>query len=322
MIRFFDRKRFAPAWCDENAKSSASTSCERRIEIKLNRLRERYQSADLFILSFPKSGRTWIRAVVSGYLQKRYRQDVDLEFSAASHFFARPCFTHNFFDVYRYVERPVELLEKQFLVEKPLVIVVRDPRDVCASYFHHIGSRDRMWTGSILRFALDPVYGIGRQLTFVNMILDLYAAHSGPKLALSYETLRENPAAGFAELLSLIDQKEVDLKVLDEAITDASFERMREAEISVSEKGRVEKGARLGVKDWSGDTNALKVRRGVVGGFWQDFGLAGGILVSALPSVLGLVSRLRWLREEVVRVSPPARCTVGAAHEECGRANG
>lgn len=32
-----------------------------------------------------------------------------------------------------------------------------------------------------------------------------------------------------------------------------------EAEISASKKGEVKKGARLGVKDWTGDTNVLKV---------------------------------------------------------------
>jgi hypothetical protein len=301
---FFDRRNFAPSWCDESASSSDSRSCERRLSEKLNKLHDRYLKANLFVVSFPKSGRTWVRAVIANYLQLRYGTAVDLEFSADSKFFRRPCFTHNFFDVYRYVQQPVELLEKSFFEDKPLVLIVRDPRDVCASYFHHIGSRDGMWTGGPLRFALDPVYGIWRQVRFVNMILDLHEAHRGPKVVLSYESLRENPLRGFATLLSLIDYNEVDQAVLAEAIGNTSFEKMRETEILASKSGVIANGARLGVKDWTGNVNALKVRRGVVGGFWQDFGVPSGLLLSMFPSVLGLLLRLRRLTKG--DVLPPA----------------
>lgn len=45
---------------------------------------------------------------------------------------------------------------------------------------------------------------------------------------------------------------------------------MQELEIEISRTGRVKEFMRLGVTDWDNDLNALKVRKGGVGGFLES----------------------------------------------------
>jgi len=299
MFRKFDRNAVSIPWCNES--TDGDESCSKKIKVKLIELNRRYSQFDLFVLSFPKSGRTWVRAVLSKYFSKKYGLPVDLEFDNNKGYFSRPCFSHNFFDVYRYIERPVELLSQDIFLKKPLVVLIRDPRDVCASYFHHIKSRDHLWCGSAVQFALDSVYGIDRQIRFVRKLLDLYIQHPGPKLLLSYENLRQNPVASFQALLEIMDRSLVDTNLLREAIEDCDFKKMQQEEVYLSTKGGVKKWSRIGVADWDGSSNALKVRRGAIGGFYDDFGRIGGIILSLQPCVLILLWRIWRLRKDIGR---------------------
>ena len=303
-FKIFDRAQYAQPWCIEGI--NGDNSYEKKIKAKLKIIDERYCSSDLFFLSFPKSGRTWVRTVVANYLSARYDIPMDLEFLTTTlDYGRRPCFSHNFFDVFRYIEQPLEVLNRRKILEKPLVVLVRDPRDVCSSYFHHIKNRDRLWTGGAFRFTLDPIYGVKRQVEFVGMLLDLYEQHKGPKLLLSYEDMRRNPIYGFNALLGLIEKSPVDLTLLSRAIQDCSFEKMQQQEINLSTEGKVAIGSRLGIRDWDGSVDSLKVRRGVIGAFYTDFGRLGGIFLTLRPSVLRIFLRIRASRRLLGKVVRP-----------------
>jgi len=288
-----DRRELAIPWFEgegEEVDDSAQDSVEKRISAKLEILQKRYSKAEIFVLSFPKSGRTWVRTVVARYLSSRYNVDEDIEFLHQGDSFRSPCFTHNFYDVYRYIEEPVRLLLQEQLDTRPLVLIVRDPRDVCASYFHHVKQRDKLWLGDALNFSMDSVYGIRRQAAFTDLMLSYFVEHPGPKLLLRYESLLKNPYSGFHSLLSLIDRHPVDTEALLKAIEESVFEKMQSAEIAMSRSGQLEKSVRMGTAGWNNNVNALKVRKGKVGGFVDDFGCLGSIYLTLIPDVI----RLRW----------------------------
>lgn len=61
---------------------------------------------------------------------------------------------------------------------------------------------------------------------------------------------------------------------------------------------------------------------GVVNGFWQDFGLLGGFLLSGFPSVFGLMFRFSGWSEYAVRASTLSGAAARAALGELRRNDG
>jgi len=222
---------------------------------------------DLYVVSYPKCGRTWLRAILCEYLQRsgveqpprgdplclRLPGERRLKFDHdAGNWVPAPRRADRLrFDAERYAGRRV-------------VFLVRDPRDVLVSSWYHLRYRERIYRGSLDDFAMEPLVGIGKVLAFMRLWLEHREAPSA-FLLLRYEDLHADALAGAARVLEFAGCP-VDRARLAAAVDAARFEKMKRREAAAGDAE--EPWRRPGV---AGEDASMKVRRGQVGGYREEF---------------------------------------------------
>ena len=170
--------------------------------------------------------------------------------------------------------------------------MVRDPRDVAVSYYHHEHDKEKVFTGGLDDFVRSDIYGIERQSRFVLMMLDMFDRHGGPKHFLTYEDLHRDARKTFRDGLDFIFLSDMDDAAYACALEESRFDNMRRDEMEASKSATG--FHRLATPGWSGDTNALKVRAGNVSGYESAMSerLKAEVLVP--PFTGRLIERLNW----------------------------
>lgn len=235
----------------------------------------RLDRADGVVVSYPKSGRTWLRAFLAAYFQRALALGTDQLFGFDNYFALdrrapRILFTHDdSFDARLDERRLLPLLRRH----RPLLLA-RDPRDtVVSNYFQNrfrmapqrreLYALDRPDIAEIDGFVMDEELGLARILAF-------YARWARrrplmpPLPIVRYEDLKRDPPAGFTRLLAALGV-EPDPAVVARAVDATGFERMREKERAGALAGE---GGRFSTGD-RGRPEAFKVRAGLVGGYRQ-----------------------------------------------------
>lgn len=231
-----------------------------------------YAGADLLVLSRTKSGRTWLRVMLSHLYHLRYGvpENELLHFDNLHRLEPRIPKVHFSHDTTFAHHRP----GGRALTARPeqrLLFLVRDPRDVAVSFFHHVRqrasarelehkdippeARDLL----IDDFVLHERYGAPEIVAFLNRWWAEAPQHP-QALFLRYEDLRRDAEAELARVAGFLGES-FSAEELRQAVDFASIEQLRERERS----GYFESG-RLGPTD-SDDPNSYKVRQGRVGGY-------------------------------------------------------
>jgi hypothetical protein len=253
-------------------------------------LQRALEGADCNVLSFPKSGRTWIRYFLRSYFRLAYGLDGDLGF-ARTKFTPQISFKHEYMDVFQDGPGRPSILLPAEIKAKPLVVVTRDPRDVAVSYFYQKSRREGVWNGELATFLDSPIYGVVRQAQFVNELLDIYGVHPGPKIWMKYEELHQRPLKHFRRLTHFLMGVRVNEAAVQSAVEQSSFTAMQAVETAgVTPTG--EPLSRLG--GHGDDPQAMKVRQGKVGG-WREAGvdLAVWEAYARQPDVARLLERMK-----------------------------
>lgn len=218
--------------------------------------------AEVFFVSFPKCGRTWVNFFLKEY------------FSHASPGGPGPevCFTHDRWQQERlrsWWERASgrSMVPAQARRTKKIILMVRDPRDVVVSLHFHLSKRShslRWEPAPFPEMLRDPFYGIRSVVDLMNGWL---AEWQGRRtfMLLRYEDCRVDTAKEFRGLLEFIGVTKVDETAFARAVEASSFEKMQEQEAS----GRQKKGE-LAPGDVR-DKDSFKARRGKVGGYVDYF---------------------------------------------------
>jgi alcohol sulfotransferase len=274
------RKKLARRWLNwrlRHRPAAELIAAERRLRGReqLARLRE----ADVVVVSFGKSGRPWLRVMLSHL----FRLQHDLPDNALLGFdnFHRmaPAVPKIFFTHDNYIKDVLEdPRSKQPFYDKPVVLMARDPRDVAVSQFFQWKFRlkpnkvtlnsypDRSREISVFDFVTGG--NAGGSLDAIVAYLNLWAeesAHIQRFHLLRYEDLRADPQAQLARLLSFMG---VDASPEQQAaaIEHASFDNMKKMESADTFRftGRM----RARDKD---NPDSYKVRRAKVGGYRDYF---------------------------------------------------
>jgi hypothetical protein len=200
-------------------------------------------------VSYPKSGRTWIRFILSQLNCNRsilFHHD-GFEFSDGS----KPAHS---FDVSKRLERYAE--------GEKVAYLERDPRDVMVSLYYQITGRFGdvfEYGGSLSEFIRDDYFGAVNLKRFRDM-WDLIVERRG-FLKLSYEACHLDTTRTLQQLLTYYDI-DVGPDELSEAIGKGSLANMRQIEASMQFP-----------EPWLRYRNdSPKVRQGKVGGFRLDLG--------------------------------------------------
>jgi hypothetical protein len=195
-------------------------------------------------ISYPKSGRTWIRFMLEqvGVTDRIVFHHDNFEFSDGS----RPA--HNFsvserLDVYNKIDR--------------IVYLERDPRDVMVSLYHQVTGRFGdvfAYRGTISEFLHDPYFGAINLQRFRKIWEEL--CQQPNVLKITYEECHHDPAQTLIKTLDFYGFP-YSKKDIATAIEASSFDKMKELEDS----GQFH-------EPWLRRRNdAPKVREGRIGGF-------------------------------------------------------
>lgn len=237
---------------------------------------KKLEKADAVIVSFGKSGRTWLRVMVSRYFTHKYglSSSAMMEFdelkrrnSAIPSLF----FTHdNYLRDYTGTDAKFENYGRA-----KIVLLVRDPRDTAVSqYFqwkHRIRPRKKVINAyplgdmEVYDFIAGEAAGIPKIISFMNAWAQ--DIERFPQfMILKYEDLRADGPNQLRKLLTFLGQTPTDAEIED-AVSYASIDNMRRLERENS--GKLMANSRLKPGD-ANDPSSFKVRRGKVGG-WRDY---------------------------------------------------
>jgi hypothetical protein len=209
---------------------------------------ETWFSPSTAVISYPKSGRTWLRMM----LREAGVEGVRFTHSGASE--------TSFLTARSFAAGIARWSGKRIL------LMIRDPRDTAVSLYFQATRRSRIYRGDLSEFLRDPRFGLERTILFNLGWLrarDRFSAFS----LLTYEGLHADPHAALDQAVAFLTGRKPDASEVDRAVRSTSFAEMRALETSGA--GARQWGVRLAPGDAS-DEESFKTRRGIVGG-WRDY---------------------------------------------------
>jgi len=259
---------------------------ERRIRIeRWLRGREearRLARADVAVVSFGKSGRTWLRVMISRYYQLVFGIPERVLIGFENYHRRHGAIPKIFFTHDNYIKDYTGSVDsKAPFYGKKVVLLVRNPKDIAVSqYFqwqHRMRPAKKKLNNypphgadvSAYDFVMDPDCGLPDIIAFLN----LWAREAGrveDLLIVRYEDMRSDTEATLKRVMEFINASPPDAEAVSGAVEYSSVENMRKLEeqnVFWLAGGRMKPGKK-------GDPNTYKVRRAKVGGYRDYFDAA------------------------------------------------
>lgn len=222
---------------------------------------------DVYILSFPKSGRTWLRVLIGKTLAQLFSVDekgiLNTFQLTRSHPIPVIQFNHDGTDL-QYARSYQNLASyKKRYREKKIILLVREPRDLVVSNYFQATKRENAFKGNISEFIRDPRYGIKKILKFYDNWIDNNFGITD-MLVIRYEDLYEDPIQKLEEILEFIGIDGITNQIINEAVEFSSFSNMKKLERG----GFFNKNSMLPGNQK--DQKSYKVRKGKIGGYIEE----------------------------------------------------
>jgi alcohol sulfotransferase len=240
---------------------------------------DKLQDADIVMVSFGKSGRTWLRVMISHLFRVMYKLPENAilgfdNFHNLNKSVPKIFFTHD-----NYIKDFTgDFTSKQPFYDKRVVLLARDPRDVAVSQFFQWKFRIKPSKVTINNYPpqgsdislYDFVMGDnGGGMRAVTDYLNLWAAEAdkvGAFHLLRYEDLRSDTRVELRKLLEFM-QVDASHAEVEAAVEYSSYENMKKMESK--EQFRFA-GGRMMPRD-KDNPDSFKVRRAKVGGYRDYF---------------------------------------------------
>jgi len=237
-----------------------------------------HRNTDVYLLSYPKCGRTWLRLMVGRAISLHFAlpEEEDILFLRTNRRLhagvPRITVVH---DDHPMLKTPQELEQsKERYRNKKVIFLVRDPRDVIVSSYFEMMKRSELFgenpheerkavfQGSLSEFICMRQGGFDTILEYYN----IWARNRGvPRgfLLVRYEDMKEDPRRELRRVLGFVDLSVIPDEIINQAVEYASFENMRKMEA----EGRFHSGI-LKPADQA-DRESYKTRRGRVRGYLE-----------------------------------------------------
>ncbi|MBC7132404.1 MAG: sulfotransferase domain-containing protein [Roseovarius sp.] len=239
---------------------------------------KKLRRADAVVVSYGKSGRTWLRVMMSRLYQQVHGlpEDILIGFDNFHNLDARIpriFFTHD-----NYIgDYTGNTDNKADFYDKKVLLLMRDPRDVAVSQFFQWRYRMRPGKKALNDYLPDgdesPIFDFvmheGGGLPKVIAFMNLWAREMGRVRALEllrYEDMRADPVAAMTRVAAFLEIG-ADAAQIAEAVEFASYENMKKKE---AERAFRLSGGRMAPRDQD-NPDSYKVRRAKVGGYRDYF---------------------------------------------------
>jgi hypothetical protein len=230
------------------------------------------RQADYVIVSFPQSGRTWLRTMLTRFYQQRYGIDEMRLLGLKNLNKLDPRIPKVFFTHDHYIRDYTGHRDSKVDFEgKKIVLLVRDPLDTAVSSYHSLKYRPNPARKGLNEIEADgenaPApfeymqFRAGWAVDFMNSWQE-ELADPARRLLVRYEDLRAEPAVHLQRVLAFLDADPTPAEIGD-AVEFAAFDNMKKLEESAafgSDDRRIVPGE-------ASNPDSFKVRRGRVGGY-------------------------------------------------------
>lgn len=225
------------------------------------------------IVSYPKSGRTWLEQLIIHVVIENY----ELKDSHVEHFneliakhndikIPYVLLTHAYSsweDLYILDENEICKVDKQSQAGEKTLFLYRDPRDVLVSSYYHLRYRNGIHWISPSDMINNPIVGLHKIVRFMNEWLT-YTLQNNNCMMLSFEEIKADSMKALNKVCEYFDIKSEE-GAQKKAIEKCSFEAMQG-----KEKNNLFKSPRLKMID-SNQPESSKVRSGKVGSYLGFF---------------------------------------------------
>ena len=219
----------------------------------------KYPKNQYFLVSFPKTGRTWLLHMINQMKELSNQPSDTLDdfiFNEhdSSEIIIENGFRNNPNDIFKYTGR---LRYRRSSV----IFLVRDPRDVVVSHYHQVTKRAKnpFYFNSISEFVKDDVLGFKRIIHYYNLWFNQKDVPNN-FLLLKYEDLLDNGVQTLSGITSFLNIS-ISTNDLQDIYHQSSSDKMRKKE----KLNQLE-----GFNDFGKRRNQLKVRNARIGGYKSE----------------------------------------------------
>jgi hypothetical protein len=239
--------------------------------------------ADVYALSYPKAGRTWLRALIGKLLADRLR--IPERWILQTEFLTRRAgtpavrFDHDGSDLMSGIRWQDMPHDRSRYAGKRVLLLGRDVRDNLVSAYFQATRRIHVWTDGISPFLLDERYGVEKLLAFYRIWSESRVVPAA-FMFVRYEELHADTAGTLMRVLGFLGI-EANPEAIAATVDYCRFENLQrgEAEARFADMA-LAPGAH-------GDPESFKVRRGRVDGY-RDYLSPGDIaLIDAAVAARG-----------------------------------
>lgn len=227
-------------------------------------LRSAMDQVDAVLASYPKSGRTWLRFALSCYFSRAAQLGLSPDLSTTFRILPNldrdplrglPGFAFGGNPGVPLIAVSHRAYERALFQDRPVIFLIRDPRDVMVSAYFHATRHKGRYTGTIKAFIADPDQGLPMLVRYLNGWAGGLQAHRHH--IVSYEAMSADQASTLRDILLFL-QLPCNLEAVHHAVRESRFEAMQQTE------------QQAGIPGHSydlGDNESLRMRRGKAGGF-------------------------------------------------------
>jgi hypothetical protein len=189
---------------------------------------------DIFLVSFPKSGNTWLRFLVANAIKVKFNIDRQVNFFSIHDIIPDIQISRNICSHGPFGRQNIPRIIKSHSTYNPyyhrVILLVRDPRDALISYYYFMMNYDKVSSDSSLsQFVRSPKYGAQAWVTHTKSWLFTKNSSQNIQLLL-YEELLSNPHEQLCKVMDLIGFNLTDSE-LDQAVMLSSKENMKQSEL-------------------------------------------------------------------------------------------
>lgn len=222
-------------------------------------------TVDAWLCSFPKCGRTWLRFILSNYLNDVYELGADVDLHTMFQIMPNDVLDEQrgmqAFKYGRVTEMPMIVVshtefEPKF-DGKPIVFLIRSISDALVSFYFHNSHQWSHWQGDLAEFIRHEDWGLPRMVRYLN---GWSAKLDGREVCVvTYESLKHDAPREVQRIVKFLGLRS-DPAAVHRAVSLASVDRMRRLEIE-----RPLPGHQYDPQN----RNASRVRKAQVGGGYE-----------------------------------------------------
>jgi hypothetical protein len=272
----------------------------------LREIEELRPLTDVFIVSYPKCGRTWHRILLGSYIAARREESIhnaaDVEKLTSTTIGCRIRYTHNSAN---FVDG---LLPEDPLVATPelwrgkkVIFILREPKDTLVSAWFHACNRYQIYRGPLSKFIRERRVGAEKLATAMNRWWHGRGLASNAMVT-SYEAISHDAGAVLRRTLAFLGDEglgPLDPQLIERCVDASRFDRMQQLEST----NVVDHGS---MRTATADPGGRKVREGRIGGFRRHMSARDIAFVDDLMAHSAYAELCQLVEDEMGTRPPPA----------------